>query len=82
MAQIKGNGPFHPTDYADHVEGVTILEWYAGQALAGLCANPGGPIQKSDMRGWAFANSSEDRVAIVCFDLAEAMIAEAKKRQG
>ncbi|KQT54603.1 hypothetical protein ASG43_03185 [Aureimonas sp. Leaf454] len=59
---------------AEH--GMTLRQYYAGQALAGLCANPGGPFQKNDMNGWGLTNCTETRVALACLDLADALLAE------
>ena len=53
-----------------------IRRWYAGQAMQGLLANPGGPIQANGMNGWAFVNCSKDDVAGFAFDIADAMMTQ------
>lgn len=55
-------------------DGMTIREWYAGQCLAGLIANS----DLSDLlrKGFAPAKAAE-----VCFEIADAMIAQSKKEE-
>lgn len=60
--------------------GLTKLEQFAGQALSGLCANPGGPFQANSMQGWGMCNSDEHTVARTACDLAAALIAELAER--
>ncbi len=55
----------------DRFGGMTLLDHYAGQALAGVLANP--QMNK---------NSRKEDVAIACFDAAEGMIAERARRMG
>ena len=47
---------------------------FAGQALAGLLANPGGPIQHNPMRAWDLTNCTWDDVAGVAITAADALI--------
>ena len=56
-------------------DGMSLREWYRGQALAGLCANPGGPFQANAMNGWGIVNCTADHVAKWCDELADAMLA-------
>jgi hypothetical protein len=52
--------------------GMSMREWYAGQALAGLMANSDlADLMKS---GWAPSKGAE-----ICFMVADAMLAQAKK---
>jgi hypothetical protein len=54
--------------------GMTMREWYAGQALAGLIAN-------SDLADLMKSTGlATEKAAEVCFALADAMIAESAKR--
>lgn len=67
------------TIYKNHDEalaynGMSLRDYFAGQALAGLCANPGGPFQANDSNGWNFVNTGPNGVAAVCAALADAMI--------
>lgn len=65
-----------------HTPGMTLRDWFAGQALAGLLANSGGPIQSNGMSGWSYTNCGPDSVAREAYDAADAMIAERSKAQG
>ena len=41
MSTINDGGPAFPwQDGFGRVSGMTLRDWFAGQALAGLCANP------------------------------------------
>lgn len=55
--------------------GLTKREEIASRIMAGLCANPGGPIQANGMTGWGFANCTPDQAAGHAVDLADALIA-------
>jgi len=55
--------------------GMSLRDWFAGQALAGLCANSGGPIQANDYNGWSLVNCKERDVALMACALADAMLA-------
>lgn len=83
---IKDGGPAFPLDNwdttkwpegtpADFGVGMTLRDWFAGQALIGLCSNSGGPFQANELSGWAMVNCDEDFVARQSFALADAMLA-------
>lgn len=55
---------------------MSLRAYYAGQALAGLCANPGGPFQKNCSNGWDIVNCDASHVARWCVELADAMLDE------
>lgn len=57
-----------------YVEGMSLRDWFAGQALAGLCANPGGPFQANEMQGWGMCNCDEHTVARTAYTLADAVL--------
>lgn len=60
---------------ADQTDDETIqFRQFAGQALQGLCANPGGPFQANGMGGWGPANCTIDQIADTAYELANAMI--------
>ena len=56
--------------------GMTMRDYFAAKALAGLCANPGGPFQANDASGWSIVNCSVLDIARECYGLADAMLAE------
>ena len=82
--KINDGGWAFPAPYPDEAPypGMTLRQYYAGQALAGLCANPGGPFQKNDVNGWGLTNCTETKVALACLDLADALIAEEGSSRG
>jgi hypothetical protein len=53
-------------------EGITVREWYASAALVGIMANSDLPDLMKN--GWAPSKAAE-----ICFMVADAMLAEAKK---
>ena len=58
--------------------GMTMRDYFAGQALQGLCANPGGPFQANPMSGWGFVNCTGAQIAIEAYALADDMLAARK----
>jgi hypothetical protein len=64
-----------PMGDVHHQEGMSLRDWYRGQALAGLCANPGGPFQANGINGWNLVNCTAGDVAMWCNELADAMLA-------
>jgi hypothetical protein len=63
------------THYHSH-SGMTMRNYFAAKALAGLCANPGGPFQRNDQSGWGLVNCDEGAIARACYLLADAMLKE------
>lgn len=65
--------------YIEHREqdGMSLLDWMAGQALAGLLSCHGMPWEGDA----SYANTVKGRV-LAAYDLAAAMIAEREKRMG
>lgn len=59
--------------------GMTLRDWFAGQALAGLMAN------SEEWKFWKVANQPESfvrqNVVVTCYQLAETMIEEKRKRE-
>lgn len=48
--------PAFPTDHHVHAEGMTLRDWFAGQALAGILANNGrGTPSADEAYKWADA---------------------------
>lgn len=58
----------------DAFGGMPLLDWYAGQALAGMMADPTINDQGEDWEGFC------ETVAGECYDIADAMMAERAKR--
>lgn len=54
-------------------------EEIAAQLLAGLLANPAGPIQHSSSQGWDFCNCNGAQVVELALGLAEELQEQARK---
>ena len=82
MSKIDDGGPAFPLavteETIDHL-GMSLRDYFAGQALAGLCANPGGPYQANPMNGWGLVNCDMDGVIDLVYALADAMIRARKE---
>lgn len=59
---------------------MSMRDWYAGQALAGLLGNPGGPYQANDQCGWSITNCNQQAIAVECYGMADAMLAERDRK--
>lgn len=69
--------PAFPRTYTtDGHNGMLLRDYLAAQALAGLCANPGGPFQACNSSGWTMVNCGPRHIARQCYELADAMMAE------
>jgi len=71
-------GPAYPTNGPDngvYGAGMSLRDYFAAKAMQGLCANPGGPFQRSDRCGWAITNCTTDQIAEEAYGLADAMLA-------
>jgi len=87
MSTVNDGGPAFPMafqsldrqgnpDSSPNVEwGMTLRDYFAAKALAGLLANPGGPIQYNEMHGWGFCNCEPSNVVGTAYGLADAMLA-------
>lgn len=60
--------------------GMTIREWYAGQIIAGLCANPS-VFASNGMTGWGLVNCNEKELAGYAVCLADAMLRAREGKQ-
>lgn len=79
MSDTKDGGPAFPfpSDAASGEPGnagMTLRDKFADSVLNGLCANPGGPFQQCDQRGWRLVNCTFDDIANQCYELADAML--------
>ncbi len=71
MTYEEAGGAAFPSE---DMRGMTLRAWFAGQALAGILADPDeGPDPGQKRVVWA------EGIAKACFILADAMLAEAKK---
>ena len=70
----------HEIKYPKHVQGMSLRDWFAGQAMAGNCAaDPNEDPKSGDLRSWssaAYASMAEH-----CYALADAMLA-AREQKG
>jgi hypothetical protein len=78
MADHDDGGPAFPIPVDDRPgayeahPGMSLLDWFAGQALAGLCAHTG-----------SFGNTGgPDVMAVRAYEVADAMIAAKRQREG
>jgi hypothetical protein len=78
MEDRKDGGPAFPTGI-DEIDGMALRDYLAGEALKGLLANPGGPIQANGMTGWGLVNCKMEDVAGLAVAMADAMLAELEK---
>nr|DAH75522.1 MAG TPA: hypothetical protein [Caudoviricetes sp.] len=83
MTQIKDGGPAFPSagdELYNREFGMTLRDWFAGQALAGLLSDDGTILR---MRSAAEADGQDlaKWMASGAFELATAMIAEREERQ-
>lgn len=77
--RTSDGGPAFPVaanEYGGHgpAFGMSLRDYFAGQALHGLMANPEGPVQRSSQRGWDFVNCKPDEVACLAYYMADAML--------
>ena len=78
MSTPHDGGPAFPgfVDYRDKPSvGMSLRDWFAGQALAGFCGNPS-VFAANGMTGWGLVNCDHATLAAECRDLADAVIAE------
>ena len=80
--RVDDGGPAYPStevhpnyDFPIHHFGMSLRDYFAAQALAGLLANPGGPFQANDMNGWDIVNCTLDDVARLSYQASDTMIA-------
>jgi len=68
----------------DHssMDGMTLREWYAGQALAGILSNPTWNQESLALAGIPAKVRITDVAATMAFEYADAMLAEAAKGGG
>lgn len=60
--------------------GLTKREYFAGLAMQGLLANPGGPIQANASNGWSLTNCTREQVAGAALRFADALLSELAKQ--
>lgn len=74
MSTPKDGGPAFPVD-SSGISGMSLRDWFAGQALAGIMANP-------DISSNLRLSGSEFRLMVVraAFDTADVALAERAKK--
>lgn len=73
FAYTEGCGPTRRNSDGEleiYNPGMTLIDYFAGQALAGLLANPGGPVQSNPMSGTGYCNGTVESTAAWAFDIA------------
>lgn len=70
--------PTPMTEYDDGSGGMALLDWFAGQALAGLLTQP--PIPGSV--NWSLPGDVDAIRSARAYNLAAAMVAEKRRRRG
>lgn len=60
-------------------DGLTKREQAAIQIMAGMCANPGGPIQANGMSGWGLCNCTHEQAATAAIYLADVLLDQLEK---
>ena len=63
----RNGGYMYPQEFAVNGTGITRRDWLAGLVIQGLLANP------------HYADLKPETRAMVCYELADAMIAEGRK---
>ena len=73
--------PLQPDEIARMMRGMTLRDWFAGQALAGIYSNytPGKKMFRK--RGW-WIKAIRHEVVCAAFSIADMMVAESDKEQG
>lgn len=54
--------------------GMSLRDYFAANAMQGMCANPGGPFQANDRSGWGLVNCTFADVANDAYAMADAML--------
>lgn len=81
MTMDQGGNFHHSGEHPDRIGGMTLLDWFAGKALAGWVSTLGDVVDDYDGEPEAFYQHTE-AVAQLCYDYGVAMIAEKQKREG
>lgn len=63
----------HDSLYTVFPKPTSLRDWYAGQIIAGLCANPS-VFASNGMTGWGLVNCNEKELAGYAVCLADAML--------
>ena len=79
--QIDDGGPAYPNNDAHGCAypGMTLRQWYAGEALKGLLSNPS-IIQPNGLTGWSLTNCTSTYIARFAVSFADETIAAEKEQ--
>lgn len=75
---MNPDDPVFPTNSA-YFKGLTKHEYFAGLAMQGLLANPGGPIQANGRTGWGLTNCDYGHVSDCAVGFSDALIESLNK---
>lgn len=86
MTKIEDGGPAFarsaawgsPSNVSPSQDGMSIRDWYRGEVIKGLLANPGGPIQQNPTCGWGFCNVTAEQVVAFVEEIVDVMISSRK----
>ena len=82
MSNIKDGGPAFPVSESAlirNLQGASLRDVFAANALAGFCANPA-VFAANSQYGWGLVNCTEEQLVETCGRLADAMLAERETR--
>lgn len=77
--KVEAKLPAYPTTACADNWSMDIRTTIATKMMQGLLSNPGGPVQRNDMNGWALTNCSHQDVAEFSVALADVLIEELNK---
>lgn len=86
MSKQNDGGPAFPfaattdSNVPMQTNGMSLRDWYRGEIIKGLLANPGGPIRKHPSCGWGFCNVTAEQVVAFVDEISDLMLAAREAR--